>query len=305
MEKNYQIKLNQIICSDVVKTLSQLQGQYKFDVIIADPPYNIGKDFGNNHDNLPLTEYIDWSKDWLDKCFDVLSKNGIIYVYGFPEILAHIAVHYPIEKQHWLAWHYTNKTTPSSKFWQRSHESILCLWKSATRPKLEIDQIREPYSQPYLNCAGSVRKNTQSRFGKKETIYNAHENGALPRDVIKVPALAGGAGATERWFMCHDCNDEVFPPSQLKFHRKHEILKHPTQKPMMLTQRLIQSIIKGNQGNIFIPFAGSGSECIIAQNLGINFLATELNPIFADFGQKWLKLSETCPTSSLRGTRSP
>jgi len=34
--------------------------------------------------------------------------------------------------------------------------------------------------------------------GNKETIYKAHEGGALPRDVIKIPALAGGAGMSER-----------------------------------------------------------------------------------------------------------
>ena len=35
------------------------------------------------------------------------------------------------------------------------------------------------------------RKSTKGRFskGETETVYNAHKNGALPRDVIKVSAL--------------------------------------------------------------------------------------------------------------------
>lgn len=118
---------SKIINGDVIQELKKLNKNHKFDVIIIDPPYNIGKDFGNNNDTMEMGEYIKWSKKWLNLCFDVLADNGLIYVYGFPEILARLAVEYPIEKQRILAWHYTNKTTPSSNFWQRSYESILCL----------------------------------------------------------------------------------------------------------------------------------------------------------------------------------
>jgi len=284
---------SRIIEGDVVNTLSDLPSEIKFDIIIADPPYNIGKDFGNNSDSMPIDDYIKWTDKWLSKCFDLLADDGLIYVYGFAEILARVSAKYPIDEQRWLAWHYTNKAVPSSTFWQRSHESILCLWEPGKkRPALEIDQIREPYTQSYLNCAGSERKATVSRFGGnrgKKTIYKAHKNGALPRDVIKIPALAGGAGASERWFMCRDCNNEVLAPKELKHHREHNILKHPTQKPMELTERLIQSRINGNGGKVLIPFAGSGSECVVAQSLGIDYLGIDLNPEFVSFARKWLK----------------
>ena len=287
-----------IICGDVVDVLNKIPKNRKFDIIICDPPYNIGKDFGITSDNRPLSEYVDWTKEWLGKCIELLADDGLVYVYGFPEILAHVAVEYPIENQRWLVWHYTNKTVPSSTFWQRSHESILCLWKpDATRPHLEVDQIREPYTKTYLNnSAGKVRQGTVSRFGGnkgRETVYNAHKNGALPRDVIKVPALAGGAGASERWFLCYDCGRSVLPPSELKHHRQHDILKHPTQKPVELTRRLIQSRVNGEGGSVLIPFAGSGSECVVAQELGVSFLAIEINPLFVEFAQKWLTASCT------------
>jgi len=277
---------------DVLKCLNKVPIEHKFDIVIADPPYNIGKDFGNNSDKIPLEEYIEWTNQWLLRCFQLLSDNGIIYVYGFPEILARISVHYPIDQQRWLVWHYTNKAVPKATFWQRSHESILCLWKPGhPRPILEVDQIREPYTEGYKNNIGKVRAATDSRFGGdrgRETIYKDN-GGALPRDVIKIPALAGGSGASERWFMCHDCGNKVFPPSELKKHRKCNIMKHPTQKPMELTRRLVLSRINGNSGRALIPFAGSGSECLVAEQMGAEWLGIEINPLYVDFARKWIR----------------
>ncbi len=286
---------SRIITGDVLKTLKNQPFNLKFDVVIADPPYNIGKDFGNNNDSLPIDDYVDWCNQWLEQCFRLLTDNGLVYVYGFHEVLARIAVNYPVDEQRWLAWHYTNKAVPSSKFWQRSHEAILCLWKPGTkRPILEIDQIREPYTPNFLKCAGRERNDTKGRYSKKgkKTIYNDN-GGALPRDVIDIPALAGGAGRVERWFSCRECGGEVRPPSELANHAGHSILKHPTQKPMELTRRLILSRINGRQGRTLIPFTGSGSECVVAKSLGVEFLGIEINPEYAKFGRSWLKQCTT------------
>lgn len=282
----------QIITGDALAVIPRLPADLRFDVVIADPPYNIGKDFGNNRDAMPLADYVEWTQQWVAHCFDRLSDNGLIYIYGLPEILAHIAVQYPINEQRWLAWHYTNKTVPSSHFWQRSHESILCLWQPGSRrPMLEIDQIREPYTANYLKCAGKVRRETFCRYSSKgrRTIYNAHEGGALPRDVIKVPALAGGAGRAERWFICRTCDDTLYSPDNLGQHQGHDILKHPTQKPLELARRMILSRINGRGGRALIPFAGSGSECVAAQALGVDFVGIEINPEYARLARMWLR----------------
>ncbi len=284
---------NGIITGDAADVLQQLRNaKESFDIIIADPPYNIGKDFGNNQDTMPIGRYIEWTKNWLSDCFQLLTEGGLIYLYGFPEIIARVAAHYPIEEQRWLVWHYTNKTVPAGRFWQRSHETILCLWRPGEhRPDLEVDQIREPYTKNYLKCAGKERRGTPSRFGAngKATIYNAHAGGALPRDVMKVPALAGGAGRSERWFVCRSCDMTLYPPAALKNHRSHDVLKHPTQKPMELTKRLILSRINGSGGKVLIPFAGSGAECVVAQELGVEFLGIEINPEYAYFARQWVK----------------
>lgn len=269
------LPLNKIVHSDTLFELQKLPDE-SCDIIIVDPPYNIGKDFGNNIDKRELSEYVAWCKKWINECIRVMKPSGTMFIYGFSEILAHISVEIPINKR-WLIWHYTNKNVASLNFWQRSHEAIICAWKS--KPIFNRDAIREPYTKEFLKGAvGKIRKGTIGRFNKNgiETVYKAHEGGALPRDVIKVPALAGGAGMVERWFLCKTC-DDVFEPRELKKHEKHKIIQHPTQKPLELSKKLILSAMPKEQGIVLVPFVGSGSECVAAKILEQNYIGFELN----------------------------
>jgi site-specific DNA-methyltransferase (adenine-specific) len=284
------LELNKIHKIDVVEGLKQLDPE-SCQIIIADPPYNIGKDFGNNKDKMELEDYLKWCDEWINGCIKALKPNGTLFIYGFSEILAHISVRIPLEKR-WLIWHYTNKNMPTMKFWQRSHEAIICCWKG--KPIFNEDDVREPYTNGFLNgSAGKVRPATEGRLsGKnpKETIYNAHENGALPRDVIKLPTLAGGVGMSERWFLCKNCN-MVYEPQRLKEHKEqfkdHEIIKHPTQKPNDVCDKLILSA-KQNEGIVLSPFAGVGSECLSAKKNGLKFIGFEINPDYIRIAEERL-----------------
>jgi len=244
---------SQVILGDVLHILPTLASE-SAQIILADPPYNIGKDFGNESDKQPMDEYLVWCERWILECLRILKPNGTMFVYGFSEHLALILSKIPYHIQRrWIIWHYTNKNVPSLNFWQRSHESILVLWKQDK--VFHRDEIREAYTEGFLNgAAGKERKATKGRFSKgdKTTTYTAHANGALPRDVIKIPALAGGAGMNER-------------------------VNHPTQKPLALCEKLIRSCVQ-KEGYVLVPFAGSGSECVAAKNMNVSFIGIELNP---------------------------
>jgi len=244
--------LDQIINDDVLNYLPTIESETA-QIIIADPPYNIGKDFGNKSDKQPMEQYLQWTEKWIEECLRILKPNGTMFVYGFSEILALITARVPYEiNRRWIVWHYTNKNVASLNFWQRSHESILVLWKDDK--VFNRDQVREPYTEGFLNgAAGKERKATKGRFsnGEKTTMYSSHPEGALPRDVIKVPALAGGAGAKER-------------------------VDHPTQKPLALCEKLLNSC-RQDEGIVLVPFAGSGSECVAAKRLNLPFIGIEIN----------------------------
>lgn len=288
--KKLSLKESIIKLQDCVAGLKLLPNE-SADIVLIDPPYNIGKDFGNDSDNQDLDVYIKWCIEWLRESERILKPTGTMYIYGFPEILAHISVHVKIPHK-WIAWHYTNKNTPHYKFWQRSHESIIVAWKSDKQRIFNLDEVREPYTDTFLkNAAGKVRKGTPGRFSKegKETIYQAHDKGALPRDVLKVPALAGGAGASERWFYCPKCQ-ESFPNNVKAIHEKHSTLVvHPTQKPLGLTKRLLLAAKPEKDGLVVIPFIGTGSEAFVARELGLNYIGFELNPDYVKLAESFLK----------------
>jgi site-specific DNA-methyltransferase (adenine-specific) len=243
-----------VICGDTIKILPTLEAE-SAQIIIADPPYNIGKDFGNDSDKRPMDEYLLWCEEWIKECLRILKPNGTMFIYGFSEILALILSKVPNDiNRRWIIWHYTNKNVPSLNFWQRSHESIIVLWKKDK--VFNRDDIREAYTDGFLQgAAAKERKATKGRFskGNKKTTYTAHANGALPRDVIKIPALAGGAGMNER-------------------------VNHPTQKPLVLCDKLIRSCKQSAaEGYVLVPFAGSGSECLAAKKNGLPFIGIEIN----------------------------
>lgn len=256
MEEITSAKIQQIIHDDCITQLKKIKSD-SVNIIMCDPPYNIGKNFGNNSDKQDMNAYLLWCDEWITECIRILKPDGTLYIYGFSETLAFIRVRITIHVR-WIIWHYTNKVTPSLNHWQRTHESILCCSKG--KPHFNRDDVREPYTQAYLkNSAGKVRKATKGRFsnGKKETTYTAHTNGALPRDVIKISALAGGAGKKER-------------------------VDHPTQKPLALCEKLIKAVKKGEDTLLIVPFAGSGSECVAAKKEGINFIGYEINPNYVN-----------------------
>jgi len=272
------VHLNQVIHGDMMEVAKSLPDG-SAQCVIVDPPYNIGKDFGNDSDKQEMETYLAWCEEWMEECYRILAPNGTMFVYGFSEILALILARVPQHiNRRWLVWHYTNKNAASAGFWQRSHESILALWKK--EKVFNKDLVREPYTETFLkNAAGKKRAGTPSRFGSGvETVYNAHAKGALPRDVIKVAALAGGAGAKERVFYCKTCDALKVGTKQRNPCRdeEHDLTVHDTQKPMELSVKLLESC-KQDEGLVFVPFAGTGSECLAALQLGLPFIAADLN----------------------------
>jgi len=53
------------------------------DFIVTDPPYNVGKDFGNDSDSLSVKEHEKMIWNWLDECYRLLKPDSnLIFTYS-------------------------------------------------------------------------------------------------------------------------------------------------------------------------------------------------------------------------------
>lgn len=78
----------------------------QFDLIFADPPYNLEKDYGKLDDALEEQEYIQWCDRWLDLCSQLLKPEGSLYVLNLPK-WTYFHATWLSERlffQHWIAW---------------------------------------------------------------------------------------------------------------------------------------------------------------------------------------------------------
>src|SRR5574341_28252 len=84
-EPRFSTDLGALFCGDSLKILPQLRDGV-IDTIFADPPFNIGKKYGANTDDLrPDNEYLLWCKQWLSECVRVLKPGGALFVYNLPK----------------------------------------------------------------------------------------------------------------------------------------------------------------------------------------------------------------------------
>ncbi len=116
------------------------------DLIIADPPYNLKKDYGNNKDNKEFEEYINFTKKWLQESKRILKKNGTIYIFMGVRFISYLFQ--ILEKDlnliynSWITWHYTQGMGKTKGFSPR-HDDILVFNKSDNF-NFNLDDIRIP-----------------------------------------------------------------------------------------------------------------------------------------------------------------
>ncbi len=134
-----------IFNGDAIDLLKNLASN-SVDLIIADPPYNLGKDYGNNSDSKKFDEYLDFSKDWISEALRVLSSTGSIYVFMGVRFISYI---YAILERDcgmtfnsWITWHYTQGMGKTKGFSPR-HDDILYFNKSKEF-KFNLDDVRIP-----------------------------------------------------------------------------------------------------------------------------------------------------------------
>ena len=234
---------------DCIEILSRIKSN-SIDLIFADPPYNIGKDFGNNKDQWESVDaYIDWCKKWIDECMRVLKDNGTMYFMTATQHMPYLDV-YASRKYHVLSrivWTYDSSGVQSKKMFGSLYEPILMICKNE----------KSPYT---FNTEDIL---VEAKTGAVRKLIDYRKDPPQPYNTKKVPG-------------------NVWEFSRVRF-KMDEYENHPTQKPEALLERIIKA--SSNKGDIVLdPFAGSFTTCAVALKLGRKTLGIDLNSDYFEIG---------------------
>lgn len=132
----------QIIAGDALEQLPHIPSK-SVDLIIADPPYNLGKEYGNNYDRKEFNEYLKFSRLWLTEACRILKPTGTLYLFMGFRFISYLYDILDRELQmyfnSWICWHYTQGMGRTKGFSPR-HDDILMFTKGKTF-KFNIDNI--------------------------------------------------------------------------------------------------------------------------------------------------------------------
>lgn len=146
----------EIIEDDALNYLKKINSG-SVDLIVADPPYNLGKDYGNNSDQKTFDEYMDFSRKWIREVHRILKTTGTIYVFMGVRFISYL--YSILEREYnfvfnsWITWHYTQGLGKTKGFSPR-HDDILMFTK-AKNYKFFLDDVRVP--QKYYRSINNMR----------------------------------------------------------------------------------------------------------------------------------------------------
>ena len=250
---------NKIICGDAFEILKKLPGK-KFDLLFADPPYNLTKNFGeNSFRQTSPDDYETWLDSWLADTVRLLKPTASVYVCGdwrSSSAIQRVGTKYYTLRNR-ITWE-REKGRGANKNWKNSSED---LWFFTV-------------TDDYFFDAAAVKI-------KRKVIAPYTENGE-PKD----------------WEKSASGNFRLTSPSNLwtdltvPFWSMTENTAHPTQKPEKLLAKIILASTREND-LILDPFLGSGTTAVAAKKLNRDYIGIERDENYCLLAEKRLDLAET------------
>lgn len=248
--------IDQIFNENMLTGLQRIPDQ-SIDLILTDPPYGLGKDYGNDSDKQAAQEYLMWTEQWIDAVLPKLKPNGSLYIFltwrYSPEIFVMLKQRMTMINE--IIW---DRRVPSMGGSTRSFTSVhdtVGLFVNSKNYYFDLDSVRIPYD------AETKKARSRSIFVGAKWL----ELGYNPKDLWSVSRL-------------HKENPER--------------VEHPTQKPLEIIERMVRASCPDG-GIILDPFMGSGTTAIAAKRCGRHFVGFELNAEYCEIIDQRLASQES------------
>lgn len=211
------------------------------DLIVADPPYGLGKDYGNDSDMRSGEEFLVWTRQWLELAVPKLKPTGSLYIFCTwqyaPEIFCFLKTKLSMVNE--IIW---DRRVPSMGGTTRRFTSVhdnIGYFAVSRDYYFDLDPVRIPYD------AATKKARSRKLFEGSKWL----ELGYNPKDVWSVSRL----------------------------HRQHaERVDHPTQKPLEIVERMVLASCPPG-GRVLDPFMGSGTTAVACARHGREFVGYEIN----------------------------
>lgn len=223
---------------DVLRTIPDKSVQ----LVCVDPPYY--KVIQNEWDNQwkSVEEYIEWCRLWTNECKRILKKDGSFYVFqGWENVAEYVVMAKTVFPYmiNWIAWERI-KGRSSNINWKSTKEELL-FFSNSSNPKFIPQPKIRPVIAPY-----------KDKDGKPKGWYVDEE------------------GNRVRW----TGTGNVWHYTPPVWSSKEEPPTHPTQKPLMMLERIIRS--STYPGDTVVDcFAGSGTTLVAAKKLYRSYIGVE------------------------------
>lgn len=249
-------RINRVECGDSIQILKEINKKHPngvFDLVFADPPYNLNKGYKNYDDENSDAEYIAWCDEWIYECFKSLKPNGNLLVLNLPKwTLAHI--NHMLKKgayvEECIVW--DAMSTPMGKI-MPAHYSLIVLRKTPIKYKLASNYKTYPSFNYCLRPACINKRNELNSVS----------------------------------FYLSDIWSDVH-----RIKHKKDRDDHPCQLPDKLMERIIRIFSKPGD-LVFDPFCGAGTTAIAAKMNERNFFTSDISQEYVDIATRKLNDIDT------------
>lgn len=247
--------INTIFNEDAVLGLARIPDG-SIDLILTDPPYSLGKDYGNDSDKQAEADYLAWTERWILAALPKLKPKGSLYIFltwrYSPEIFVMLKQHMIMLNE--IIW---DRRVPSMGGSVRSFSSVhdtIGFFAKAKGHYFDLDAVRIPYD------AATKKARSRAIFVGAKWL----ELGYNPKDLWSIARI-------------HKENPER--------------ADHPTQKPLEIIERMLLASCPPD-GIVLDLFMGSGTTAVAAKRCGRNFVGFELNSEYCEIIQRRLASPE-------------
>lgn len=246
---------HKIYWGDALQILSDDIPDASVDLIFADPPYNIGKDFNGRKERWSSDDaYREWCYRWLELCVQKLKDTGSLYLMAATQNMPYLDI-YLSHRLHILSrivWFYDSSGVQAKRYFGSLYEPILFCVKDKRQYTFNADDI-------LVEAKTGARRKLIDYRKPVPSIYNTKK---VPGNVWEIPRVR---------------------------YRMEEYENHPTQKPLALLERII--LASSNPGDLVLdPFSGTFTTSMVAKKWERQSIGIEIEEEYIKIGLRRLEI---------------